>query len=255
MSPDPTDPAFVWLGAYAARRGQHAAPHRYDVWKLTYYRSGRIDAFIDTTRYAATPGTVLAVPPRADHAEVAHMAYANYYLLVNAPPDWPWPRVMSDDGTLGGAFASLLREMSVSDDDSPAMVDALVRQVDITLRRDAVRRDTDPARGIVSAVEQLMEERHPGPLRIADLAREVGVSGSALRAYFADTIGMSPGARLRDIRLRHAVVLLQTSDLTLHAIAHRCGYHSASHLSRHLKAAMACTPGALRRSARCATSR
>lgn len=246
-SPHPTDPAFVWIGAYAARRGQHAPPHRYDVWKLTYYRAGRIDAFIDTTRYAVTPGTVLAVPPRADHSEVAHRDYANYYLLVNAPPDWPWPPVMTDDGSFGTAFTHLLHEISATDEHSPAMLTALVRQIDITLRRDAVRRRTDSARATVAAAERLLEERHPDPLRIAEVAQAVGVSGSTLRAWFAATIGMSPKARLLEIRLRHAVVLLQTSDLTLSVIARRCGYHSASHLSRHLKTVMGCAPGTLRR--------
>lgn len=247
--PSPPRPMFVSAGAYAAPARQHAAPHRYAVWKLAYYRSGAIDALVDDVSYPVTAGSVLVVPPHADHAEIAHTAYANYYVLVNARTDLPWPRLTADDGgqRIGGVFAALVREKSAPDQHARAMVDALVRQLDILLRRDLSRRHDSTARAIVNAVELLMEERYAEHLSIDAVAREVGVSGSTLRAYFAAELGMSPQRRLLEIRLRHAVSLLQTSDLTLASVADRCGYHSASHLSRHVKAALSATPGEIRR--------
>lgn len=246
---------FVSAGAYAAPRLRHAAPHRYAVWKLAYYRSGAIDALVDGVSHPVTAGSVLVVPPHADHAEVAHTAYSNYFVLVNARPDQPWPRLTTDDGAqrLGAVFAALVREKSDPDEHARAMVDALVRQVDILLRRDLSRRHDSAARAAVNAVEQLMEERYAEHLGIDELAREVGVSGSTLRAHFAAELGVSPQRRLLDIRLRHAVSLLQTSDLTLASVADRCGYHSASHLSRHVKAALDATPGEIRRRGRLPT--
>lgn len=240
---------FVSAGAYSAPRGRHAAPHRYAVWKLTYYRAGRIDAFVAETRYAMTPGSVLAVPPGVDHAEVAHTDYSNYYVLVNALLDWPWSRLTVDAGTprLSGTFAALVREVSLVDEHSGSMIDALVQQVDVTLRRGAAQRRDSTARAVVNAVEQILEDRYGEHLSVDDLASDVGVSASTLRSYFARETGTSPHARLRAVRLRHAVTLLQASDLTLAAIAARCGYHSASHLARHLKAALGCTPGEVRR--------
>ncbi|MBB5785456.1 helix-turn-helix domain-containing protein [Jiangella mangrovi] len=250
--PSPPRPMFVSAGAYAAPRLRHAAPHRYAVWKLAYYRSGSIDALVDGVGYPVAAGSVLVVPPHADHAELAHTAYSNYFVLVNARPDQPWPRLTTDDGEqrLGAAFAALVREKSDPDEHARAMVDALVRQVDILLRRDLARRHDSAARAVVNAVEQLMEERYAEHVGIDALAREVGVSGSTLRAHFAAELGTSPQSRLLDIRLRHAVSLLQTSDLTLASVAERCGYHSASHLSRHVKAALNATPGEIRRRGR-----
>ncbi|WP_157987987.1 AraC family transcriptional regulator [Jiangella endophytica] len=250
--PSPPRPMFVSAGAYAAPRLRHAAPHRYAVWKLAYYRSGSIDALVDCVTHPVTAGSVLVVPPHADHAEVAHTAYSNYFVLVNARPDQPWPRLTADDGEqrLGAIVAALVREKADPDEHAGAMVDALVRQVDILLRRDLSRRHDSVPRAVVNAVEQLMGERYAEHLSIDALAREVGVSGSTLRAYFAAELGASPQRRLLDIRLRHAVSLLQTSDLTLASVAERCGYHSASHLSRHVKATLNATPGEVRRRGR-----
>jgi transcriptional regulator GlxA family with amidase domain len=52
---------------------------------------------------------------------------------------------------------------------------------------------------------------------------------------------------LQEIRVRHALNLLRTSDITIEAVALQCGYDSASHLSRHIKRATGKTPGSLRR--------
>lgn len=244
--PRPAGPEFVAAGTWTAVQGQHAGPHRYAVWKLTHYREGRIDAFVDGTRHPVHPGSVLTVPPEGMHAEQAHTGYANSYLLVNAPASWPWPRRIDDDddGTLGRAFAMVVREAGSAGPHSEAMIGALLTQIDISLRRagDA----TSTARTTVTAAEQLMAAEHTGPLRIADLAARVGVSVSTLRSYFVGELGVSPQARLRQLRLEHAMVLLGASDLTVETIAARCGYHSASHLSRQLKQVLGRSPGQLR---------
>jgi AraC-like DNA-binding protein len=225
--------------------GKHAAPHRYAVWKLTYYREGRIDAFVDDQRIPVRPGSLLTVPPQGMHAERALTGYANTYLLVNAPANWPWPRlIFDDDGALGRTFAMMVREAGSPQPYSAAMLGALLTQVDIVLRRAAD--DTSAGRRVVTAVEQIMTAEHTRPLRIAELAATAGVSPSTLRAYFVAELGVSPQARLRQIRLEHAMVLLGTSDLTVESVAARCGYHSASHLSRQLKAVAGRSPGQLR---------
>lgn len=129
--------------------------------------------------------------------------------------------VIADEASYAAVFSALAREhpedhpeQAPGDDlgDDAAMIAALVRQLDLQLRRDLDRQDRSPARAAVDVAE----------------------------------LGRSPQRRLLDIRLRHAVVLLQTSDLTLAAVAERCGYHSPSHLTRHVKTALDTTPGRLR---------
>lgn len=239
---------FVSIGAYAARRGQDAPAHRHAAWKVGYYRTGHTESWVDGRHFDVSPGTVLTMRPDAAHAERANTAYSNYYLLLDAPPGQPWPAICYDDGahTIGNCFAALLAETSAPDPQSPAMIAALVTQLDLLLRRR--RRQPRPSRAqlAVRAAEQLFEERYAEPVRMDDTARTAGVSTSALRAYFHQVLGVSPTGRLRQVRLRHALALLRTSDLPLTAVAARCGFDSASHLSRQVKAATGRAPGALR---------
>jgi len=68
-----------------------------------------------------------------------------------------------------------------------------------------------------------------------------------MRAHFARHRGYSPSAALFRVRLRQAFALLQNSDLSLQQVAVTCGFHSSSHLSRHVKAATGQAPGSWRR--------
>ncbi|PZF97446.1 AraC family transcriptional regulator, partial [Nonomuraea aridisoli] len=52
---------------------------------------------------------------------------------------------------------------------------------------------------------------------------------------------------LAQVRLRHALTLLETTALPIAEIAARTGYYDQSALTRHLKAAHGVTPAAVRR--------
>jgi transcriptional regulator GlxA family with amidase domain len=127
------------------------------------------------------------------------------------------------------------------------MIALLMAQLDCILR-DHIPGGLSAAERAVREAERLFEERFARPVSIAAVAAEVGISGSALRAHFAIQRGCSPAHALQKVRLRQALALLSGSDLALDQVASTCGFHSASHLSRHVKAATGEAPGRWRRS-------
>jgi AraC-like DNA-binding protein len=244
----PPEPVVISTGAWSAKPGQHAPPHRHAAWKITYYRTGRITSIVDGEWYDIVPGTVLVLRPDQAHEEIAHTGYSNYYTLVDAGSDQPWPvRCDGDDAhAVGRISAALLRETSSPDPSSPAMTAALMTELDVTLRRHDPAVAPTAAERTLRAAERVVEEAYARPLSVAALATSVGVSASTLRAHFATAAGVAPLEFVRRVRLRHALGLLRTSDLSLAAVAARCGFDSASHLSRHVKAAVGSSPGRLR---------
>jgi transcriptional regulator GlxA family with amidase domain len=127
------------------------------------------------------------------------------------------------------------------------MINALLRQLDVLLLRWRQQESLPREERLISEVERLMAERFSAPISIQQVAREVGIAPSTLRAQFARVRGKTPSAYLQEIRVRHALNLLRTSDITIEAVALQCGYDSASHLSRHIKRATGKSPGSLRR--------
>lgn len=247
-APEGTPLRFASIGSWSAEHGQHAPPHRHADWKVTYYRTGRIDSVVDGHRYGVTAGDVLVLHPNAVHEEIAHTAYSNYYLLVQAPLEQPWPATCFADAArdVGWLLSRILQEASSNEPDASSMTPSLLRVLDLTLRRAHPDERPSVSQTTVRAVEQLYEENYSSSVSIADTARQVGVSASTLRHYFTLLRGVSPQEALQQVRLRQALALLRSSDLSLASVAERCGFHSASHLSRHVKSATGSSPGQLR---------
>ncbi|HEY3330595.1 MAG TPA: AraC family transcriptional regulator [Capsulimonadaceae bacterium] len=239
---------FCGGGAYAAARGNDFPRHKHSVWELVYYRSGHIRCTVGDAEYAGVPGLLLVTPPGTLHSETASTAYSNFFVSLRAPADVAWPTAIRDEPALGfsALFASIVRELSGTRPHREHMLTLLAAQLAVMLERAALTEAATPAEAIVARAEALIHERCHDALRIADVAKEVGCSTSSLRAHFAALRQTSPQAYLRDARLANAMAFVHNSTLTLEAIAERCGYDSASHLSRSIKAATGDSPGKLR---------
>jgi AraC-like DNA-binding protein len=84
------------------------------------------------------------------------------------------------------------------------------------------------------AIERLHSE-FDQPLRIDDLAQEVGMSVSSFHHHFKAVTAMSPLQFQKQIRLREARRLMVGKDLDAASAGYRVGYNDASHFSREYK--------------------
>ena len=76
---------------------------------------------------------------------------------------------------------------------------------------------------------------------------------SFIRRFRAET-GLPPGRWLHAQRVQAARRLLETTDLPLEAVAHRCGFGTAATLRVHFGRALATTPSAYRATWRAAVA-
>jgi len=87
-----------------------------------------------------------------------------------------------------------------------------------------------------------------GSLRLADLARECGLSASQFSRAFRRTVGETPHQWLIRQRIERAKVLLNGNESTLADIALACGFSDQSHFTRSFTAWTGISPGRWRRS-------
>jgi transcriptional regulator GlxA family with amidase domain len=71
-----------------------------------------------------------------------------------------------------------------------------------------------------------------GDLGVAALAERAHVSPRHLARLFAAEVGMTPAAYVTALRIEHARVLLETTDLQLDQVAARCGFGTVETLRR-----------------------
>ncbi len=80
------------------------------------------------------------------------------------------------------------------------------------------------------------------PLRIEQMARELGMSVSGLRQHFKAVTAMSPSQFQKQLRLQEARRLMLGEDLDAASAAYRVGYHDASHFNREYKSLFGVPP-------------
>jgi AraC family transcriptional activator of mtrCDE len=80
------------------------------------------------------------------------------------------------------------------------------------------------------------------------LAQKAGLSRSVFMARFTAAFGRSPMAVLRQLRMRHAAVLLKKTDsLSIEQISHRAGYASRRSFFKAFQKAYGSDPSNYRR--------
>ncbi len=87
---------------------------------------------------------------------------------------------------------------------------------------------------IARAIERLGKE-FDQPLRIDDIARELGMSVSSFHHHFRAVTAMSPLQFQKQMRLQEARRLMLGEDLDAASAGYRVGYNDAAHFSREYK--------------------
>jgi AraC-like DNA-binding protein len=87
---------------------------------------------------------------------------------------------------------------------------------------------------IASAI-QLLRQNFDQPLRIEDVAREIGMSVSGFHHHFKAVTAMSPLQFQKQMRLQEARRLMLAQGLDAASAGYRVGYNEASHFNREYK--------------------
>ncbi|MGY1773776.1 helix-turn-helix domain-containing protein [Blastococcus sp. SYSU D00813] len=126
-----------------------------------------------------------------------------------------------------------------------ALVAALARDHSAGRAR-AAREPGGLSRGQLARVTRHVEDHLAEPLTVAELAALAHVSEFHFSRLFRAATGSSPHRYVLGRRVARARELLETTGLPVSAVAARCGFADASHLTRHTRRALGATPAALR---------
>lgn len=118
------------------------------------------------------------------------------------------------------------------------------------------RRTNQPGcatRRLIRRAKEFLEANLSGPVRLADVAREVGASPAYLTDTFRRVEGIPLHGYLTQLRLARALVELRHAD-DLTTLALDLGFSSHSHFTAAFRRAFGCTPSRFRESTRAAGS-
>ena len=108
---------------------------------------------------------------------------------------------------------------------------------------------TDPR---VRRASLIMEQNLASPIAISEVAAQLGLSTRQFERLCNGTVGLTPGALYRQLRLRYAEWLVENTSRSITDIALDAGFADASHFTRQFKACFGLSPSKRRLQPRCA---
>ena len=103
--------------------------------------------------------------------------------------------------------------------------------------------------GLLAAVRYI-DEQYAEPLTLRDLARQSGYVPTYLAHKFRKRLGVPPMDYLFQVRLQHACALLETTVLSVAAIAYAVGFADSRYFATRFRQALGLTPTRFRQRAR-----
>ncbi|MGC5020269.1 GlxA family transcriptional regulator [Micromonospora sp. DT47] len=101
-----------------------------------------------------------------------------------------------------------------------------------------------------AATREWARQRLHEPVALRDLAAHARMSVRTFTRHFRSETGLSPAQWLLQQRTDHARLLLETTDLTVDQVAHRCGFGTTSALRQQLHHRIGVSPTTYRRTFR-----
>ena len=150
-------------------------------------------------------------------------------------------------------FATELAEPGLA---NAMMIDGLAMQLSVLLARRYSSRpgETRLHRGGLAPwqlrrVIELMRDRIADDLRLEEIAQAVGLSRFHFARAFKDSTGLPPHRYQTGLRIEHARLLLETTDLPVADVATRVGYAAPQAFAQVFRRETGCTPSDWRRRA------
>jgi two-component system response regulator YesN len=113
--------------------------------------------------------------------------------------------------------------------ESIPMVENTIRQFVLQLLDAVSHLEKDKHASTIRQIRELIESEYASPLTIEYLAERVYISPNHLRTVFKEHTGNTILEYITDVRMNHAVEMLNEGHLKIHEIAAQVGYVSSSH--------------------------
>ena len=260
--------AYLLSGTAHFQPGQILGPRLLDDFEGVLIIEGHPVYETQHGEYRLEPGSIVLAQPGThetyrwdSNAPTLHAYF--HFSLEEIPADWPdpvgWPccRIHPEQG-LGELFRHIVERAAQHTDWSEQCPETSVSRVfeaflelylnpTGTFDEPALKEFSEPIRRAAKYMRWRLDEPVFSPFSLEDLAMATNVSSAHLCHLFNRELGISPLRACRLMQLQLAIPLLARSNLSIKAIASRCGFSDQLHFSRSFTRAFGQSPSLLRR--------
>ena len=223
---------------------------------LIYVIEGRLVAETDDGRAEINEGELFVIPPRrAYHYE--SFGKHIYYLCVHFTgsealnklkeydiPLFPNVCSLSPNNNLQKRFRSLFEAFAKKDSFLEKELAILLERILIETSR-AIKEKSNGL--LLSRSIRFINEHYTDQIRIPELAKMEGMCMTLYNKLFKRQTGVAPTKYIMNLRIQHAIELLDTSNIQINEIGTMCGYNNFNFFSRIFKSCVGKSPSEYRK--------
>ena len=214
----------------------------HDTFIFIYMISGQREVCINDCTYTLKKGEMILIPPYFRHYFSGE--YRDFESLLASfvipgkdrrLPDLscqPWHLTRREEKTLRlvvASFQNWLGGNSAAAEETVCYFAVLLRRIQsIAAPELSTRRLPEAERPLLNRITAYLAANRHRHVTLAELSRELHVSGSTLRQTFRKKMNVSLGHYELVLRLRHGIQLLRSTGLSVAEIAERVGFSSAN---------------------------
>lgn len=214
----------------------------HETFIFVYMISGKRLVNIDDCTYTLKKGEMILIPPYLRHSFGGeHRDFESLIAAFVIPGNdrrltdlsgQIWRLARREEKTLRSvidSFQNWLKGDLAAAEETVCYFAVLLRQIQsIAAPELNVRRHSEAERPLLDRITAYLAANRHRHVTLAELSRELHVSGSTLRQTFRREMDLSLGRYQLIHRLRHGIQLLKSTDLSVAEIAERVGFSSAN---------------------------
>ena len=265
---------MVGWSRFAKAMPMGLGPHAHDdAYEICLIVKGGVDWWVEDELYEITHGQVFITRPGERHGGVDAVMHPNelYWVQVRWPAKGPLPGLSAAESSrLARALSNIKHRCFPASPDLARHYERMLSEharrgpeaivsaraalhallVDVLRDHQAHARNLRDARrqsssGVTQA-KKIIDARLDQPLRLNELADELGMSVSHFRQRFVKELGISPGRYVVSRRVTFAKKLLHDPALSITQIATQLGFSSSQHLATTFRQWTGVSPTAYR---------
>ncbi len=217
--------------------------HKHEYYEAIIFLNGKGRVSLEDKEYSIKKGNIVVVPPHCTHGTISEDDLQSIYIAGDFGGifNFKSPVILSDNDK--GEGATLVTLIYNNRYGNQEYINSLCSAYAHFILQN-LKIEDDIGQAVGKIVEEIVNSFYDSSFRLNATLIQSGYAEDYIRAHFKRITGKTPNAFLTEIRMKHAVHLIEIykNALSLSEIAELCGYTDYIYFSRKFKAVVGVSP-------------
>lgn len=217
--------------------------HKHEHYEIMFYLQGTGKLCTHKTDYYFSPGSIIIVPPETEHGSTSERGFKNISISGKFENLLHFEEVVTLHDNVqneGRSLATMIYNNRHKNNDyihklCSAYIHFILQYINIS---------DNIGKSVNKIMYEITNNFYDSNINLQQLLQKSGYTEDYIRAHFKKITGKAPNSYLTEVRIQHAVFLIDiyANVLSLQQISERCGYVDYAYFSKKFKSIKGISP-------------